>query len=329
VKRLIRVLIVEDSVTVRTHLSLLLRASSVFQVVGHAGNADEAVAAAARLSPDVVSLDVFLPGASAAEVTRRILAIAPVPIVLVSSAPRDTREVFDAISAGALDFVRKPAPGDKVATAALVRAFKTLSAVSPATGKRSLCRNRIDLVVVGSSTGGPEALMRLLQGLGGALPVPMVVAQHIAAGFEEGLARWLSERTGHTVKAATSAQSVLVPGEIVLGRAGYDVQISPGPHLFQSPAPPQGYHPSVDVLFSSASGVLGGRVAAIVLTGVGSDGRAGAKGVSEAGGLVMAQDKESSTVYGMPAAVTRLGLASVVGTPEVLAHALVGALRTA
>lgn len=323
---MIRVLIVEDSPTVRRHLCALFSAAEDFEVVGQAATGEEAVQAVEALKPSLVSLDVFLPDASAAQVVERILAKRQVPIVLLSDAPRDGAEVFRALSAGALDFMRKPKPGDRARGQALLASMRALSQVKvrrparPGSGGAPL-----SLVAVASSTGGPGALRELLKALPLGFPLPVVVAQHLAPGFEEGMARWLAEGSHFKVVVARGDER-LTPGRVLLGGSGTDLFIASADRVQVREAPARGYHPSGDALFGSAAGIFAGGVVAVVLSGIGSDGLKGAERVSRAGGLVLAQDQNSSAVNGMPGAVCKAGLAAAEGTPGTLAGHIVAAL---
>jgi two-component system chemotaxis response regulator CheB len=320
-----RVLVVEDSPTLRHLLRGLLSSAPGVQVVGEAASGEEAVEAAVRLRPDVVSLDVFLPGLSAAEVVRRLLLSHPVPVVLVSDAPRDAAEVFAALEAGALDFVVKPRAGDEAQARWLVETLRVLSRVKvrrrrsppPLEGRVRPAR----VVAIGSSAGGPAALRVLLEALPAQLRVPVLVAQHIAAGFEGGLVEWLQARCRLPVRLAQDGRP-LAAGEVIVGRPGTDLGVGPSRTASVKPAGERGYHPSVDLLFSSVASAYGAGSLAVVLSGTGADGRQGAAEMVAAGGAVMAQDEHSAAVDGMPRAVREAGLATVVGEPVALAAAL-------
>lgn len=320
-----RVLVVDDSPTVRRHLASLLLALPGVEVVGEVGSGEEAVEAAARLRPDVVSLDVFLPRLSAAEVVRRILVLHPVPIVLVSDAPREAAEVFAALEAGALDFMVKPRAGDTGQARWLVETLQVLSRVRVRRRRTApLVEGAVRparLVAIGSSAGGPAALRTFLEALPPGLDVPVLVAQHIAPGFAQGLVDWLAERCPLPVRLAVEGQP-LGRGEVLVGPPGADLGVGPGGRAVVSPAGERGYHPSVDLLLSSAAALLGPGTLGVVLSGTGVDGRQGAAAVVAAGGTVMAQDADSAAVDGMPRAVREAGYATVVGPPLALARAV-------
>jgi len=182
------------------------------------------------------------------------------------------------------------------------------------------------VVAIGSSAGGPAALRVLLESLPADLRVPVLVAQHIAAGFEGGLVDWLQARCRLPLRLAEDARPLLA-GEVVVGRPGTDLGVGPSRTVSMKPAGERGYHPSVDWLFSSVASAYGAASLAVVLSGTGGDGRQGAADVVGAGGTVMAQDEHSAAVDGMPRAVREAGLATVVGEPVALAAALLRRCR--
>ncbi len=328
---MIRVFIIEDSATIRRQLTEMFRGAGDFEVVGQAATVEKAIEAIPRLLPDLVSLDVFLPDGTAADVVRRILAVAPIPIVLLSEAQRDAEEVFEALAAGALDFMRKPRTVDKRSNAGMLHAMRALSRVKVGGGGSAPAKpngSALSVLTVASSTGGPNALRELLGQLPGDFPLPIVVAQHVAEGFEDGLARWLAAACPLRFKVCPE-RTVLEAGQVLLGPAGWDLQISTRSEVVLTKAPDHGYHPSADVLFSSATKVFGPAVLAVVLSGIGADGTLGGTAVAKAGGVVMAQDQRSSVVFGMPGSVTSAGVVSLVGSPSELGRAILQSVEAA
>lgn len=320
---MIRVLVVDDSPTVRHHLLALLGSTPDLQVVGEAESGQAAIRMVDRLRPDVVSLDVFMTGASAAETVRQVLSEHAVPIVLVSDAPRDAAEVFAALDAGAVDFVAKPRHGDAAAAAWFLDSIRAMSQVRVRRRKQQTVRPRdpafghLAAVVVGSSAGGPVALREFLAALPPTFSAPVIIAQHFALGFEAAMASWLSRESPLPVRVAELSDKIR-GGEILLLRPGHDGAITSPEQITQQPAPPRGYHPSVDLLFESAASMFGGETAAVVFSGIGHDGLQGARMIRSAGGVVLAQDAESAAVDGMPRSVRDAQLASVTGTPAML-----------
>lgn len=327
---MIRVLIVEDSATVRRLLRTVLSSSAGFEVVGEVASADEAVLALQRLAPDLISLDVFLPGMPAAQLVSRILATRPVPIILVSDADRDAREVFEALAAGALDFVPKPRAGEPDSIRWMVDSFRVLSEVQvrrrpPRSAERARRRVRPEVVLIGSSAGGPGPLRELLAQLPAAFSAPLLVAQHIAPGFELGLAQWLSASCALRISIARDG-AALEPGQVLIGPSGSDLLLQLKDRVTVQPPGSGTFHPSVDALFSTAARTFGAKAIGVILSGIGSDGLNGARELVAAGGSVISQDRRSCAVYGMPAAVQRARLSAVVGAPAALAEHLLEAL---
>jgi two-component system chemotaxis response regulator CheB len=324
---MIRVFIVEDSPTVRRHLQSVFMQAGDFQVVGTASTVAGAVDAIPGVRPDLVTLDVFLPeGGTAADVVRKLASVATMPIVLLSEAPRTSTEVFEALEAGALDFIRKPKPGDQTSTATLLNALRALSRVQrnappPPVFVPSPSQSPFGVLAIASSTGGPSALREILQNIPSAFPLPIVIAQHLAEGFEEGLIRWLAQVCSLKFVAVTNLER-LHAGTVYLGKSGADLVIKSVDEVQVAKAPPRGYHPSGDVLFESAARAFGAQAIAVVLSGIGSDGAQGAKTLANLGGLVLGQSAQSSVVYGMPKAAAEIGACSYVGTPKELALAI-------
>lgn len=322
---MIRVLIVDDSATVRRHLRNVYRSSEDFEVVGEVSTGDEALRVIAQIKPDLVSLDVFIQNQNAAAVVHRIMEVYPVPIVLVSDAPRNAYEVFEALAAGALECLHKPAVDDPEAKALFLKMVRTLSKIrvkNKAIVALGLPGDCIRLVAIGSSTGGPAALKSLLHALPKGFNIPIVIAQHLATGFDEALAQWLQHGCSLKMKIARSGELVR-GGQVIIGRAGMDIVLMRNQCIDLLDAPARGYHPSADLLLSSAAEAFPAAVVGVILTGIGADGALGAEKVVSSGGVVMAQDKASSTVYGMPGSVARAGLATMSGSPAELARAIV------
>jgi two-component system chemotaxis response regulator CheB len=320
---MIRVAVIEDSRTARRHLVKLFESAADFKVVGEAATLAEAERGIRAWRPDLVSLDVFLPDGTAPQAVRALSAAWPSPIVLASDAPRNTAEVFEALAAGALDLVAKPPSDDPLRCTRFLQLMRALSRVKVRRARVKTARRGsagpVEVLAIGSSTGGPNALRELLAELPPRLNVPVLVAQHLAKGFEPGLARWLSDGSALEVEVATHG-AALEPGRVLLGPSGKDLVVERG-HVVLRTAPLAGYHPSADVLFASVAEAYGPGVLAVVLSGIGSDGALGARAVAAKGGVTFAQDKESCAVFGMPAAVAKAGVAGLVAPPKELGRA--------
>ncbi|MGH7821769.1 MAG: chemotaxis-specific protein-glutamate methyltransferase CheB [Candidatus Binatia bacterium] len=327
---MIRVLVAEDSVTARELLIEILQSDAEIQVVGEAKNGVEALKMTKRLRPSVVTMDIRMPLMDGFEATRRIMVEAPTPIVIVS-ASLDVREVevsMHALRAGALTVLAKPVGPGSPEFVEQARSFlETVKAMSqvkvvrrwPERARREPSPSlptrrdgaRPSVVAIAASTGGPAALSCILSDLSGDFPLPILVVQHIARGFVDGLAAWLNTTSALPVKVAED-------GEALRGRIVYiapddrHLGVSARSGIAVSTAPPlDGFRPSATFLFDSVARVFGSSAVAIILTGMGRDGVAGLRAVREAGGCVVAQDEESSVVFGMPGAAVASGVVQV------------------
>jgi two-component system chemotaxis response regulator CheB len=356
----IRVFIVDDTAVVRRLLTQILEEESDIAVVGTATNGAEALQRLARVEPDVVVLDIEMPDMNGLEMLRQLRASGSVLPVLVFSSvtERGAMVTIDALLLGANDYVTKPsmlgsasAAREHIRQALLPRLRQLLGRPAPAavplpvqmqretevrrpTAFRmpDLPPGQIDVVVIGVSTGGPNALSELIPALPAALPVPVLIVQHMPAFFTRALARRLDVVAPLAVLEC-DAWRRLEPGQVVLATGGRHMVLQrDGDSVWARPddAPPENFcRPAADVLFRSAAEVYGARVLALVLTGMGQDGEAGSRTIRDHGGHVVAQDRASSVVWGMPAAVTQAGLANRVlplseMAAEIIARASVG-----
>ncbi|HEY6729326.1 MAG TPA: chemotaxis-specific protein-glutamate methyltransferase CheB, partial [Polyangiaceae bacterium] len=317
----IRVLIVDDSAFVRKVLRELLGVSAEIEVVGIARDGLDALEKVAELNPDVLTLDLMMPNLDGLGVLEGLPLEGAPRVIVVSTSDGETELGAAALQAGALDIVRKPTAlatdqlyevrdelirKVKHAAAARPRRFTSLvGQAAPTTESRYR-----DVIVVGTSTGGPQAITRLLAALPGSLPVPIVIALHIPFGYTEALAARLDAGSALDVREAQDG-IVLRPGLAVLARGGAHVRIvRRGEHECVAVDTDQGgaaYAPSVDVLFESAAGVFGSRTLGVVLTGMGDDGLLGSSAIHRAGGSVLTESERSCVVYGMPRCVQEAG----------------------
>lgn len=353
---MIRVLVAEDSATARTLLVSLLSAESDFRIVGEATTGFEAVLMAERLMPDLITMDVQMPGMDGLEATKQIMVRSPRPIIIVSSTAR-TDEVelsLDATRAGALMVLPKPEgpaspgfAGDRRQLISMVRAMSQVKVVRhhavvaghggaptsrPArvTPPFSAAITRgapIRAVAIGASTGGPAAIRTILADLPRNFPVPILVVQHIARGFAAGLTRWLAVDTALHVKLAEIGERAkpgtvyIAPDDLHLGcqlDAAGEIRL-----MLDVAAPVSAFRPSVSYLFQSAANCLGAGVLAVILTGMGDDGITGLRVVKARGGCVLAQDETSSVIYGMPREAQRAGVVDAVIGVDAIARRLV------
>lgn len=327
---MIRVLIAEDSVTVRELLVAILESDPEIRVVGQAKNGAEAVELAIRLKPDLVTMDIHMPVMDGFEATKEIMVHAPTPILIVSASAggREVELSLNAMRAGALMVVAKPddprskgfdgrrdglvAMAKAMAQVKVVRrwAHQARSAHPPPT--RRVMSAPVRLVAVAASTGGPAVLQRMFADLPRDFAAPILVVQHIAAGFVTGLTEWLSASCNLRVKVAEHGEPLLRRTVCVAPDNGH-LGVGPDGRVIVADAPPvNGFRPSGTYLFASAARAYGASVIAVILTGMGSDGVQGLKAVKAAGGRVLAQDEASSVVYGMPGEAVAAGVVDAV-----------------
>lgn len=337
----IRVVICDDSAVAREMLAQILDSDPEIEVVGQAKDGQEAVDMIARLKPDLVTMDIHMPKMDGVAAVTQIMAYTPVPILVVSSSVRGEGigYAFEALNAGALEVMKKPEPRDwedldRIARD-IIRRVKTLSRIRVIThiAGRHTAESRgqapqdhvsagvhdFALVAMGSSTGGPSALMSILSVLPPDFPLPIVIAQHIAEGFVPGLVEWLRTGCRISVRAAEDGANVL-PSVAYLAPTGRNLVLDGARLRFEKPTAGQLYIPSADTLFRSVAHSLRRRAIGVILTGMGNDGAAGLKIMRDSGATTIAQDEKTSVVYGMPRAAVEMGAASAVLPLAAIGH---------
>jgi two-component system, chemotaxis family, protein-glutamate methylesterase/glutaminase len=338
----VRLLVVDDSVSVRAVLRRFFSWTDDIQVVGEAGDGEAAVRAVEELAPHVVLMDLVMPGLDGYRAIERIMSEHPTPILVLSSkAARDqVRTAFEALRRGAVDVLPKPEDPESWRHLAqvlpeLVREVAASHAApQPAPARRprrrpaaaveqeaTLPRRDLRWLAIGSSTGGPTALADLLAALPPRPPVSVLIVQHIAPGFEGGLIDWLAGETGLDVRLARAGETP-PPGSVRLAPAGAHLQVSADGRVVLDRHTPawRGHRPSVDELFFSLARAGAPRVAAVLLTGMGSDGVQGMAELSRGGALTLVQDEATSVIYGMPRAAWERGVAAKSLPPREIAH---------
>ena len=341
---MIRVLVVEDSATMRHHLRLSLATDPDLVVVGEAVDGGEAVELCGRLRPDVVTMDMMLPTMSGLAATEHIMARFPTPILVVSSADRqELFSTYNALAAGAVDVLEKPRgdASDAGWGRRLCAAVRLVSRIRVITHPRARLGRPVDtpaappipadvdsavqVVAVGASTGGPGALTEVLRALPASFPTPVLCVQHIAASepFAVAFSDWLAGQTGRRISYATDGMVVrALHGRVVLAPPDRHILVRDG-LLRLSDAPPRhSCRPSVDVLFESVAAEYGPAATGCLLTGMGRDGADGLLRMRARGAVTFAQDEASCTVYGMPRAAALIGAAAHILPPARIAARL-------
>ena len=351
----IRVLVVDDSGFFRRRVRAMLEGDARLEVIGEAANGAEAVDMAAKLKPDVITMDIEMPVMDGITATKRIMQSNPRPILMFSSLTTDgAQATLDALDAGAVDYLPKRfediSKNRDEATKALCDRVYTIASrgrgvrrpVTPAPAPAPAARpgtrippppppppragimpkrGTVKLIAIGTSTGGPVALQEVLTKLPAGYPYPLLLVQHMPASFTPAFAQRLNQLCAITVKEAADGD-VLQPGTAFLAPGGKQMVLETrgGRQVVRvlDSEPGQTYKPSVDTTFSSIARVFPSQTLAVILTGMGADGREGCRSLKSAGSVVWSQDEASCVVYGMPSAVAEAGLSDrVLGLKEV------------
>ena len=354
--RTLRVLLVEDSITVLAHIREVLAAQRDIEVVGEAHDGATAVALCQQLRPDVVSMDMMLPGMDGQAATEAIMAHCPTPILIVSSSTNrgELLRTYEALAAGAVEVLEKPSAGQPegewerryVTLLRLVARIRVITHVRARMSGKAATRPaappssstppslplppapaapRRAVLALGASTGGPGALMKVLQTLPAPAPLPVLIVMHINAVFSRGFAEWLDAQTPHRVRYAHGGERLRdLAGQVVLAPPDVHLVVRGGQLELTHKPPRHSCRPAVDDLFESLAAEIGPGVGAALLTGMGRDGAQGLLAIRRAGGATLSQDEASSMVYGMPREAAQLGAAERVLTLADIGPALMG-----
>ena len=324
---LVKTLIVDDSAFVRKVIREILSSSPYIEVVGQAKNGEEALELVETLKPDVVTCDLNMPELDGVGFVKKQMSRRPLPIIILTASPQDTGQVIEALEAGAVDFVQKPTAlaNDQLRQIreelieSVKSAAKATSRVRPAavsTAKRitapSGAATKVDIVVLGISTGGPQALRYLMPQFAKDFPVPLVIVLHMPVGYTAPFAEKLAEISQLSLKEAYEGCPVMAQ-QALLAPAGRHLSFKRGANgqvtirLAHKP-PGKPHKPSVDVMFQSAAETYGKRVLGVVMTGMGNDGTEGAAWIKAQGGMILTESEDSCIIYGMPRCVVESGL---------------------
>lgn len=329
----IRVLIVDDSAFARKVVREILADSPLIEIVGAARDGEEGLEMSAELKPDLVLCDLRMPRVDGVEFVRRQMDLRPIPILIVSAAAEDAAEVIEALDAGALEVVRKPSAlatddlrsiRDELVSSVEMAVGAPLTAMAPRPVSTDEVQHvalpasrpaQVGVVLIGVSTGGPQALRRIMPLFPADFPVPIAIVLHMPVGYTALYAEKLNEVCALEVKEAEEGD-LMLPGRALLARAGQHLNFRRTlaadvvAHLTVQPMDKL-HRPSVDVLFRSGAEVYQSRVLAVVLTGMGSDGTEGAAWIKAQGGTVLTEDEKSCVIYGMPRSVAEAGLSDL------------------
>jgi two-component system chemotaxis response regulator CheB len=336
--RPITVVLAEDSPTQRVLLSWILEEIGGFQLLGVAKDGHQAVAQVEALHPDIVVMDCLMPEANGFEATQEIMRRCPTPIVLISttSSYGEVEYAFEAIRSGALAFVAKPADADSdiktrdelIRTIQLMAEVKVVKRRPMAPTKVSkpdtpqISGRQVKLVAIAGSTGAPAVIGDLLKGIAGEPVAPILIVQHMAVGFVAGFSKWLSDRSGLSVKVAehgilpTAGTAYLAPDEHHMGIDAL------GRIVLSQSGPEEGFRPAANYLFRSVAEHFGRSAMGVLLTGMGRDGAAGLGAMRRAGSFTIAQDEASCVVFGMPREAIRQNAVEKVLSPPEIAGAI-------
>lgn len=334
---IIRVLVVDDSAYVRKMMTQMLSRSPFMDVVGTARDGSEALELAGELNPDVITCDLNMPEMDGVAFVRRQMARRPVPIVIISVASPAGEDVLAALEAGAVDFLQKPTAlatdrllevADelvaKVKGAAAARVWRvaaTAALPEPVPPATPILARRADILLIGLSTGGPQALKALVPRIPEGFPIPIAIVLHMPVGYTELYAQKLDHSSALRVIEAQEGDPI-VAGTAYLAPAGRHLSFRRAAsgvvaHLDVRPLD-MAHRPAVDVLFQSAADVYGARTLGVVMTGMGSDGRDGAAWIKAKGGQIITEAEQSCVVYGMPRSIVEAGLSDVTAPLETI-----------
>ena len=322
----IRVLVVDDSGFFRRRVTEIINADGRMEVVGVASNGQEAIEKNESLRPDVITMDYEMPVMDGITAIRNIMQRRPVPVLMFSSLTFEgARVTLDALDAGALDFLPKNFDAIAKDSAQIKRALtdkiaavaRSQSKVAPVAAAKPAVKGRLsqtELIVIGTSTGGPAALQTLFRSIPAGFKTPIIIVQHMPGSFTKAFAERLNGLSPLVVKEAVDGDKIL-PSHVYVAPGGMQLMLdrrNGGVIHIRESDERVNYRPSVDIAFASAAKHYGNKVLGVVLTGMGADGREGARLIKQSGGLIWAQDEASCVIFGMPMAVIKDGLSDEI-----------------
>jgi two-component system chemotaxis response regulator CheB len=324
----IRVLVIDDSPTIRASLRGILAADPDIEVVGEAADGGRGIELCEELRPDVITLDMAMPRIDGLAVTEHVMAHSPRPILIVSASTErgEAFSTFDALKAGAVDVLEKATGNEPegewerrfVSAVKLVSRIKVISRPRPRMktcgkspeGLRLPELSKYSVVAIGASTGGPSAIVQVLRALPPQYPISVLLVLHIGGGFAPAFADWLSDQTPHKISFPRDGELLAGPGgRVVMATADKHLVVRDGALFLSGEEERHSCRPSVDVLFESVAASCGASAIGCLLTGMGRDGAAGLRLIRQAGGRTIVQDEATSVVYGMPREAVLLGAA--------------------
>lgn len=342
---MIKVLVVDDSPAIRELMIYILSSDDDIQIIGTANSGENAIKFIEKNKPDIITMNIRMPGMNGFETTRRIMEINPVPIVIVTGLfnSQDIDKTFQAMEAGAVSVLEKPVGITDVdfnkVSQEIINRVKLMSEIKVVRRKTvykkvkqdfSICTKldsvlpKIKIVAIGVSTGGPSVLQTIFSKLPSNIKIPILVVQHITPGFIKGLVDWLSEVTKYPIHIAQQGERAL-PGHIYFAPDGFHMEIRANGHIFLSETEKEnGSRPAVSCLFRSVADYYGENSMGILLTGMGKDGAKELKLLKDKRAITIVQDRETSTIYGMPGEAVKLGAATYVLSPEKIAELFKG-----
>ena len=323
---MIKTLIIDDSALARDIIRDFLEADENFKIIGEAADGEEGIEKILSLNPDLVTMDIDMPKKNGLETIKEVMKKVYVPIVVITN--HDTaKTAYEATLLGALEFYPKDAFSLSQDQKKLQAVYETLKRISGVKAQQKAVfdetilqkqfeKREIQAVVIASSTGGPKALSQFLALLPGNFPVPIVIVQHNSSGFDESFSQWLNTYTPLNVKLAEEGE-IPKPGAVYVAQTDKHLEIRLTNEqkcclYYNDDEPENNQKPAADVLFKTAAKNLKQSVISVVLTGMGSDGAAGTQKIREMGGITLAQNEESSLIYGMPKAAAETGCVDMV-----------------